>query len=110
VFIKGLSVSIPHPYNDGAQQDSDAHQVRLPKDWQAYAKQLKTSLDENGEVQIFLSSTAAHGSIAIAIGHMDVVESASNALDNRDVLGFIIGSSTLRSLRAALDAAIAATE
>ncbi len=110
MFIRGIGVDIPHPFTEGSRKDSDTHQVRLPKDWPAYAAQLQKSLDDNGEIEISVGSTGAHGSIAIAIGHMEVVESARVALDNRDALGFIVGLSTLRQLRAALDAAIAAAE
>ena len=110
MFIRGIGVDIPHPYNEGKRKEADAHQVRLPKDWQAYGEQLQKSLDDNGEIEISVGSTAAHGSIAIAIGHMNVVESAGRALDNRDAFGFIVGLSTLRQLRAALDAAIASAE
>jgi hypothetical protein len=110
VFIRGIAVDIPHPHNDGKRRDADAHQVRLPNDWQAYGEQLQRSLDDNGEIEISFGSTAAQGSIAIAIGHEDVVESAGKALDNREAFGFIVGLSTLRQLRAALDAAIATAE
>jgi hypothetical protein len=110
VFIRGIGVDIPHPYTEGNRKDPDAHQVRLPKDWQAYAEQLQGSLDESEEIEISISSTATRGSVAIAIGHKEVVEFASNALDKRDAFGFIVGLSTLRELRAALDVAIASAE
>jgi hypothetical protein len=110
VFLRAITVDIPHPYDEGKQRDSDARQVRLPRDWQAYGEQLQKSLDDEGEIEISIGSTAVHGSIAIAIGCDEVVESVGKALDNREAFGFIVGLSTLRQLRAALEAAIAAAE
>jgi hypothetical protein len=110
VFIRGISVEVPHPYIDAERKDVDAHQVRIPRDWQAYGEQLQKSLDESGGIEISISTTASRGSVAIAIGHMEVVEHTTKALDKRDAFGFIVGLSTLRQLRAAFDAAIASAE
>ncbi len=110
MYISSVSVDISHPLDVGDDIDDAAHQVRLPKNWKAYVKQVERSLQERGGLTIAIGSTAAPWSIAIAIGHPTSVESPSSALDERKVFGFVVGLSTLRSLRAAIDAAIAAVE
>jgi len=109
MFIRGIAVDIPHPYHEGTR-DIDDHQVVPPRDWQEYGRQVQASLANDQRIQISLGSTAAPDTMVIAIGSMDAVESVAAVQENQDALCFVVGVSTLRKLRGALDAAIAATE
>ena len=71
---------------------------------------MRASLEDDQRIQISLGSAAAPGTIVIAIGSMEVVESVSSVQENQDAFCFVVGLSTLRQLRGALDAAIAASE
>lgn len=108
MFIRGIAVDVPHPHHDGTR-DVDDHQVIPPRDWEEYGKQVEASLENDQRIQISLGSTAASGTIVIAIGSMEVVESVAAVQERGNALCFVVGLSTLQQLRGALDAAISAS-
>jgi tetrahydromethanopterin S-methyltransferase subunit G len=105
--ITCIGVDIPHPTGDG-HIDSDAPQILFPDDWSNWGDRLKQSIREWGEIRIAVGTTAGRD-IAIVIGHA-TINSVAGATADKRVFGFIVDSSTLKQLRKALDAAIAATE
>ena len=110
MFIRGITVGIAHTISEGNFIDIDAHQVRTPRDWRTYGEQIERALHQNGELEIYISSTAAVRSVSIAIGPVEIIEPTGEPGHNWNGFAFVVGLSTLRQLSAALEVAIASVE
>lgn len=107
MFISCIGVDIKHP-SDDESIDADAQQVLFPNEWLVWGAALEKSIKDWGEIRMAIGTTAGPNT-AIIFGHCDT-DDVTSAIAYGQVFGFIVDPSTLKQLRKALDAAIAATE
>jgi hypothetical protein len=109
MFIRGIGVELYH-VSTGVPGESDKAQVCLPRDPGVWSAVLQQAIEDHGYLQISIATTFARGAVAFAVGQPEDVEDPLGALQRGSAFGFIANLATLRQLRGAIDAAIAAVD
>lgn len=110
MLISGISVGVPHSHTADAARalSDDDHQVCFPADLTEWMADSQKGISDHGNLWISISSTGSPDAIAVAIGRPETVQDPQSAFAGGKAFGFIVGLATLRQLRGAIDAAIAA--
>ena len=86
-------------------------EVFLPTDPQGWREILRQSIEDESGLQFAVSTSLGEQKMAaVIIGHSEDAKDPISALEQGSAFGFIAPLATLRQLRGAIDAAIAAVE
>jgi len=118
MHIHAITVDVGHPRNEikGVRSEPTINKpyVCIPEDWSAWSGSIEKSLALSGLIEMRFGSMIGD-TIAIAFCPDDPTcteedADAASVLEDRRAFGFVVKLSTLRQMRGAIDAAIAALE